>query len=102
LAAWTVLRSGARVHLRVTPNAGVDRIEGTETRDDGTAVLRIRVAAVADRGKANAAVIALLSKSLRVPKSAIAIVAGETARFKTVEIAGDSDRLAAALEALVG
>jgi len=30
------------LHLRVTPNAGVDRIDGTELRDDGSAVLRVR------------------------------------------------------------
>lgn len=88
------------LHLRVTPNAGADRIEGVEQRDDGTSILRLRVAAVPDRGKANAAVIALLGKALGVPKSAIAVTSGETARLKTVAIAGDGAALAARLEAL--
>jgi uncharacterized protein YggU (UPF0235/DUF167 family) len=88
------------LHLRVTPNAGADRIEGVEQRDDGTAVLRLRVAAVPDKGKANGAVIALLGKALGVPKSAIAVTLGETARLKTVAIAGDGAALAARLEAL--
>ena len=35
-AAFELLADGVRLHLRATPNAGVDRIEGTETRDDGT------------------------------------------------------------------
>ena len=86
--------------MRVTPNAGADRIEGVESRDDGTAVLRLRVAAVPDRGKANAAVIALLSKVLGVPKSSIAVTAGETARLKSVTLAGDGAALAGRLEAL--
>jgi uncharacterized protein len=86
--------------LRVTPNAGADRLEGLETRDDGISVLRLRVAAVPDRGKANAAVIALLSKALGIPKSAIAVTTGETARLKTVAIAGDGTALAAALDRL--
>jgi uncharacterized protein YggU (UPF0235/DUF167 family) len=86
--------------LRVTPNAGADRIEGVETRDDGTAVLRLRVAAVPDKGKANAAAIALLAKALDVPKSAIAVTAGETARLKTLRIAGDPGALIAALAKL--
>lgn len=88
------------LHLRVTPNAGADRIEGVEQRDDGSAVLRLRVAAVPDKGRANAAVIALLGKALGVPKSTIAVTAGETARLKTVAIAGDGVAIAAALEAL--
>ncbi len=86
--------------MRVTPNAGADRIEGTELRDDGSAVLRVRVKAVADKGKANAAVIALLAKALGVPKSAVTLVSGDTARLKTLAIAGDPAALAARIEAL--
>ncbi len=95
--AFERLPDGLRLHLRVTPNASADRIEGTEHRDDGTAVLRVRVTAVPDKGKANAAVIALLAKALGIPKSAITLAAGETARFKTLRIAGDPDALLAAL-----
>jgi uncharacterized protein (TIGR00251 family) len=97
---WRAVPGGVTLFLRVTPNAGADRIEGAEQRDDGTAVLRIRVAAVADKGKANAAVVALLAKALGVPKSAIALVSGETARFKTLRIAGDPVALTAALAKL--
>ena len=86
--------------MRVTPNAGVDRIEGTELRDDGSAVLRVRVRAVPDRGKANAAVIALLAKALGVPKSAVTLASGDTARFKTLAIEGDRAALAARIDAL--
>jgi uncharacterized protein (TIGR00251 family) len=88
---------GILVSLRVTPNASADRIEGTEQRDDGTAVLRIRVTAVPDRGKANAAVIALLAKALGIPKSSITLVSGVTARLKTVHLSGDPAALEAAL-----
>lgn len=83
--------------LRVTPNAGIDRIEGTEQRDDGAAVLRVRVKAVPDKGKANAAVIALLAKALGVSKSTITLISGDTARQKTVHISGDSEVLAGAV-----
>jgi len=94
---WRPERGGLLLSLRVTPNAGADRIEGIERRDDGTAVLRVRVTAVPDKGKANAAVIALLAMALGVPKSSIALVSGETARLKTVRIDGDPDQLTAAL-----
>ena len=86
--------------LRVTPNAGRDGIDGAETRDDGSTVLRVRVRAVPDKGKANAAVMMLLAKTLGVPKSAITLVTGETSRQKTLHIAGDPQALAAALAKL--
>jgi len=54
-------------------------------------VLRLRVAAVPDKGKANAAVIALLAKALGLPKSALSITAGDTARLKTLRIDADVD-----------
>lgn len=95
--AWRPVADGLVVHLRVTPNAGRDLIEGVETRADGNAVLRLRVRAVPDRGKANAAVVALLAAALDVPRSAVRVVAGETARLKTVAVAGDPDVLAATL-----
>jgi uncharacterized protein (TIGR00251 family) len=91
---------GVRLTLRVTPKAGFDRIEGIERRDDGTEVLRVRVRAVPDKGKANAAVVALLASALGVPKTAIELVAGDTARVKTLEISGDPLLLAGRLEML--
>lgn len=92
--------AGLILHLRVTPNAGRDAIDGPETRDDGTTVLRLRVAAVPDKGRANAAVIALLSKALGYPKSAFELVSGDTSRFKTLRIAGVTDDLLARLASL--
>jgi hypothetical protein len=97
---WRAEPDGVTLFLRVTPNAGVDRIEGSERRDDGTIVLRLRVKAVPDKGKANAAVIGVLSKALDVPKSAITLVSGDTARLKTLRLTGDPSALAAALAKL--
>ena len=91
---------GVLLSLRVTPNAGRDTIDGVETRDDGSTVLRLRVAAVPDKGKANAAVAALLGKTLGIPKSSVSLVSGETARFKTVLIADGSDVMLRRLAAL--
>jgi uncharacterized protein YggU (UPF0235/DUF167 family) len=71
-----------------------------EVRDDGSAVLRVRVGAVPDKGKANAAVVALVAKALGVPKSAVSVTSGETARLKTLTITGDGVALAALIEAL--
>lgn len=63
-------------------------------------MLRLRVKAVPDKGKANAAAIALLAKALDIPKSRISVVAGETARLKTVMVEGDGAALAKTLAAI--
>jgi uncharacterized protein YggU (UPF0235/DUF167 family) len=64
-------------------------------------VLRIRVKAVPDKGKANAAVIALLARALGVPKAAVTLVSGDTARLKSVAIAGDPAELEQRLRPLL-
>lgn len=87
--------------LRVTPNAGRDCIDGVETRDDGSTVLRVRVAAVPDKGKANAAVIALLAKKMRLAKSDFTLVAGETSRYKTLSVRGDLSSLQVKIKELL-
>nr|WP_295888258.1 DUF167 family protein [uncultured Devosia sp.] len=92
--------AGLSLFVRVTPNANRDAVEGIEIRDDGTAVLRVRVRAVPDKGKANASVVALLAKALGVPKSAISVASGETARLKTLDVAGDGEVLATRLATL--
>jgi uncharacterized protein len=100
VSAWSPVSGGLRLHLRVTPNAGRNVIEGIELRDDDTSVLRVRVTAVPDRGKANAAVFALIAKTLDLPKSAVTLTSGETARFKTLALAGDPENLTAKLQKL--
>ncbi|MFA5600279.1 MAG: DUF167 family protein, partial [Phenylobacterium sp.] len=63
----------------------------------GRAVLKVRVAAAPTDGSANAAVIALLAKALKRPKSSLRLVSGETARLKLIEAEGlDEAGLAAA------
>jgi uncharacterized protein len=52
--------------------------------------LKISVRATPEKGKANAEVIKLLSKELRVPTSSIRIVRGSTTRIKQVEINKDT------------
>lgn len=85
--------SGVTVRLRVTPRGGADRIEGRGEDADGEPYLKLRVSAVAEKGKANEAVLKLLSKAWGVPKSALSLVSGETGRIKIVALEGDSGEL---------
>ena len=86
--------------VRLTPKGGRDAVEGWTEGADGTAHLKARVRAVPENGKANAALVALLAASLDVPKSAVRIASGATARLKRVEIIGNAATLAARLEGL--
>jgi len=49
---------------------------------------KLRVAAPADRGKANDATLQLLSQTLGVAASDVRLVAGHATQDKTVEVAG--------------
>jgi uncharacterized protein len=75
-------QKGSAIAVRVVPGASKNEI--AEILSDGT--LRIRLTARPVEGKANVALIDFLSKILDVPRSKIAIVAGETRRDKLVTI----------------
>ena len=92
-------QAGAVVfHLRLTPRGGRDRVEGWTTGADGKEHLKARVSVPPEDGKANAALILLLAKTLGVPKSSVRSAAGETSRQKTIAIKSDSPALRARLE----
>ena len=94
MTAWRETDKGLELYVRVTPNASATRIEGVETRDDGFEVLRIRVTAPPDKGKANKAVAALIASAFGIGKSKVAIVSGESARLKHLRLDGPADALA--------
>lgn len=74
--------------VRVTPRGGRDAVDGWSLDAAGRLVLNVRVSAVAADGAANAALIRLIAKLLKQPKSAVRIAAGETARVKRLDIPG--------------
>ncbi|NFV82137.1 DUF167 family protein [Magnetospirillum aberrantis] len=89
---------GVRVQIRLTPKASRDRVDGPVSEADGGTVLKVSVTAVPEDGKANAALIKLLSKEWRVPKSGMDIVQGATDRRKVILITGEPGDILARLE----
>ena len=82
---------GAALAIRLTPRGGADRIDG-ETKDAaGRSFWAVRVRAVPEDGKANAALIALIAKSVGVPASAVRLVRGAASRHKDLYIEGKTD-----------
>src|SRR5215468_2311371 len=91
---FSAAAGGVRVRLRVQPRARRNRIEGLVPEADGGVALKVAVTAA---GRANAAVIALLSETWDVAKSNLAVTAGAADRRKTIHLQGDPQRLMQAL-----
>jgi uncharacterized protein (TIGR00251 family) len=94
-APFASVAGGVRVFVRLTPRARREAIEGVVAEPDGRVALKVAVTAPPEDGKANAALVALLGKSWRLPKSSITIVGGATDRRKTLLVAGDPASLTA-------
>ena len=89
---------GLFLHIRCTPKSGRDEICGLVTSSTGAVSLAVKVTAIPDKGKANAAVIETVAKAMRVPKSSFRFAAGETARDKVLEIISNHATIEAFLE----
>ena len=98
---WSATASGLSVTIRLTPRGGRDALDGIETLADGRRELKARVRAAPTEGEANAALVALVAKMLDVPRRAVTLAAGETARIKRIVIEGDGAALAARLQHLL-
>lgn len=75
--------SPARLAVKVVPGASRSGISGWL----GDA-LKLRVAAPPERGKANAAVEALICEALGLPRGSVRVVAGARSPRKVLEITG--------------
>ncbi|HUW74535.1 MAG TPA: DUF167 family protein [Methyloceanibacter sp.] len=83
--------------VRLTPKSGRDAIVGVEDFA-GEAVLKARVRAVPENGRANASLEKLIAKWLGLPPSDVKVAVGGKSRLKQVAIDGDET----ALFALIG
>jgi uncharacterized protein (TIGR00251 family) len=88
---------GVVLLVRAHPGARRNAILGVRE-----GALRIAVTAAPEKGKANQAIIALLSKTLGISKSKIELVSGETSPNKRMLVTGmQLDQLRQALETIV-
>lgn len=87
------LTDGVSVAVRLTPKANATRLDQVAADAAGVAALKARVTAVPESGKANAALLKLLAKSWKLPKSTLSIAGGAKDRNKVVHVAGDPETL---------
>ncbi len=102
LKPWKIVGSQIELRVRLTPSGGRDAIDGAEKDAEGLPYLKARVTAVPEDGKANKALIALLSKTLKIPKSSISFVSGETSRKKILRLDSEPEDLLGKLEKVIG
>jgi uncharacterized protein (TIGR00251 family) len=90
---------GLRVTIRLSPRARSDRLLGIAAIAGGGRVVKAAVTEPAEGGRANEALLRLLTVAWRLPRKDLSIVAGITSRNKTVRVAGDPRQLIARLSA---
>ncbi len=73
-------KDGIIVSLKISPNASKNMILKDETG------VKVKLTAQPIEGKANKALIEFLSKHLKIPKTSIEILKGETSKDKTLLI----------------
>ncbi len=71
------------LYVKITPNAKSNSIVGFQEE-----VLKIKIQAIPDKGKANSELINFLSKELSIPKKHITILSGHTSRLKKLSLEG--------------
>jgi hypothetical protein len=77
------MKSAVRLKVKVVPGASSSGVAGWLGD-----MLKIRVAAPPERGKANAAVLELLARELHLKECALSIVSGSASQKKLIEIQG--------------
>lgn len=72
------------LYIKATPNSAKNKITGKFVDEKNQQWLKVNLAAVPEDGKANEELIKFLSKLLKISKSKITIIRGETSRMKVV------------------
>jgi uncharacterized protein (TIGR00251 family) len=87
--------------VRLTPKSARDEVMGLE-HFAGETVLKVRVRALPEQGRANEALERLIAMWFKVPPSSVKVAQGGKSRAKQVLVEGDADHLARLVEAKLG
>jgi uncharacterized protein YggU (UPF0235/DUF167 family) len=73
-------------YVQLIPKSSQNRVEGWISTPQQKKILKVKVRTVPEKGKANKALINLLSKELKVTKSNIQILRGLTSSIKLLKV----------------
>ena len=93
----TPTRDGVRVVIRLSPQAKSDRLRGIAATAEGGRAIKVSVTAPAQDGRANEALLRLLSETWRLRRGDLTLAAGAGSRSKIVRVSGDPHQLFAKL-----
>jgi uncharacterized protein len=97
----SLARNGVRVAIRLRPAAKANHISAVPAAAGGRQVLVASVTAPPQNGRANEALLRLLSRTWRLPRQALTIIAGASGRNKIVLITGEPRYLLSHLSGLI-
>ena len=80
-----------RVVVHLKPGSSLNKVEGWGEDSNKDKILRVKVTAIPESGKANEALMKLLSEFFKVPKSKITLIRGTRSRVKHLEILKNSE-----------
>ncbi len=98
---FSLLPDGVKLSVRLTPKSSRDALDGLAALSDGRMVLKARVRAVPEKGKANIALLRLLARTLNLSRMQVTLASGATSRIKTVRLEGEPARLKRQLETML-
>ena len=96
-ALFELVPTGLAFRVRLTPKAGSNLIDGVLLGPDGE-VLKVRVTAVPEKGKANKALIKLLAKETGIAGGRFEVISGTTSRKKRLLVRDGDKSLLSALD----
>ena len=82
MISWRIV-AGNEIHINIKALPGASKNEFAGVKDGR---LRVRIAAAAEDGKANAELAAFIAKAAGCPKKDIVLLRGEKSRLKTLAL----------------
>lgn len=77
------------LYIKLTPNAGENKLLREVFKTETQTYTKAKVTAQPEKGKANKALIKLLSKELGISPSLIELIQGQTESYKTLKISAN-------------
>jgi len=87
------ISGGVRLFIRLQPGSSANKLDGVYEDASGQGRLKAKVTAIPEKGKANKALLKLLSKDFKIPVSLMDIISGETDRNKTLFISSEANTM---------